>query len=68
MTQLTSPGVKFGYDFHLIEVAEEAHYIPLDGMEEITVSEFNQLKEIINKADEVALGLPASPIIAQSIK
>jgi len=51
LTRYSSPGIKFGYDFHIMEVSEETKYTPIDGMEEITVSEYNRLKAIIEEAE-----------------
>lgn len=45
-------GVKWGNDFHLIQVAEETEYTPMEGMEEITVSEFNRLCAAIDEAEK----------------
>lgn len=45
-------GIKFGYDLHLVQVAEGCKYTPPKGMEEITVSEFNRLCEVIDEAEK----------------
>ncbi|PRY33861.1 hypothetical protein CLV58_11910 [Spirosoma oryzae] len=42
---IATVGVTWGTDYHLLSVKEDCEYTPLDGMEEITVSEFNRLKE-----------------------
>lgn len=46
----TFPGIVIAKEFVLIEVAEYATaYVPVHGMVEITVSEFNKLKESVSK-------------------
>ncbi len=50
MTFIQSVGVVWGTDYHLITVHDEVEFTIIDGMVEITTSEFKRLKEVIEEA------------------
>ncbi|MBD2700108.1 hypothetical protein IC229_05645 [Spirosoma sp. BT702] len=52
LTRLNRIGAKWGDDFILVEISEEATYQPLADMEELTITEFKRLVAILKEGEK----------------